>query len=77
MAATTIEAEHTTSAAPEAVWALLADITTWTDWGEWDAARLKTEGSPDSAGVGAVRELRLDRTRSVEKVRRVRAAATP
>lgn len=68
MAHTTIEIDHTTSAAPEAVWALLADIATWTAWGEWDAARLKREDSAGGPGVGAVRELRLQRTRSVERV---------
>lgn len=68
MAHTTIEIEHATSAAPEAVWALLADVTTWTDWGEWDAARLQREDATGGPGVGAVRELRLDRTRSVEQV---------
>ena len=68
MAHTTIEIDHTTSAAPEAVWALLADIATWTAWGEWDAARLKREDPAGGPGVGAVRELRLQRTRSVERV---------
>lgn len=68
MAHTTIEIDHTTIAAPEAVWALLADIATWTAWGEWDAARLKREDPAGGPGVGAVRELRLQRTRSVERV---------
>ncbi len=68
MAATTIDVEHTTSAAPEAVWRLLADITTWSDWGEWDVARLKSGGSVDGEGVGTVRELHVGRNRSVEKL---------
>jgi len=68
MARTTIDTEHTTDASPEAVWALLADVSTWTDWGVWDAARLKREDPSGGPGVGAVRELRVDRTRSVEQV---------
>jgi len=68
MAHATIEIEHTTQASPEAVWALLADVTTWTDWGEWDAARLQREDPGGGPGVGAVRELRLQRTRSIERV---------
>ena len=68
MAPTTIETEHTTAAAPDAVWALLADVTTWTDWGVWDVARLRTADPSGGGGVGAVRELRVERTRSIEKV---------
>ena len=68
MARTTIETDHTTDAAPEAVWALLADVTTWTDWGVWDVARLRSEAPSGGPGVGAVRELRVERTRSIEKV---------
>lgn len=68
MATTTIETEHTTDAAPDAVWALLADVTTWTDWGVWDVARLRSADPSGGPGVGAVRELRVERTRSVEKV---------
>ncbi len=68
MALTTIETEHTTDAAPEAVWALLADVTTWTDWGVWDVARLRSADPSGGPGVGAVRELRVERTRSIEEV---------
>ena len=68
MAITTIETEHTTSASPEAVWAILADVTTWTDWGVWDVARLRSADPSGGPGVGAVRELKVERTRSIEKV---------
>lgn len=68
MASTTIETEHTTDAAPTAVWALLADVTTWTDWGVWDVARLRSADPSGGPGVGAVRELRVERTRSIEKI---------
>ncbi len=68
MAATTIEIEHRAEAEREAVWALLADVSTWADWGEWDSSVLKTAAPDGGPGVGAVRDLRLKRTRSIEQV---------
>jgi uncharacterized protein YndB with AHSA1/START domain len=68
MATREIEASGTTSADPAAVWALLADVSTWTGWGEWDAAGLDREAPAGGEGVGAVRRLRLGRTVSVEEI---------
>lgn len=68
MALTTIQIEHRADAEREAIWALLADVTTWPQWGEWDDARLQSADPDGGPGVGAVRDLRLRRTRSIERV---------
>ena len=68
MALTTIEIQHRADAGPEAIWALLADVDTWSDWGEWDSTRLQKPAPDGGGGVGAVRELHLKRTRSIERV---------
>ena len=48
MARREIGATGTSSASPEAVWALLADITTWSDWGSWDSAVLGNQRGADA-----------------------------
>lgn len=68
MAATTIEIEHRADAEREAIWALLEDVTTWAGWGEWDSAELQQAAPDGGPGVGAIRDLRLKRTRSIERV---------
>lgn len=68
MARREIGATGTSSASPEAVWALLADITTWSDWGSWDSTVLQREAPGGGENVGAVRDLRLGRNRSVEEL---------
>ena len=50
----TIEAVATTSASPAAVWALLADASTWAQWGSW--SKVEVEGGGPQA-PGAVRLL--------------------
>ena len=50
----TIEATERTTAPPEAVWALLADTSTWTRWGSWSEVEVEGGGSQ---GPGAVRRL--------------------
>lgn len=50
----TIEAVETTSAPPAAVWARLADASTWVRWGSWSKAEIEG-GGPQ--GPGAVRVL--------------------
>jgi hypothetical protein len=58
-----IDVSLTTTAAPDAVWKLIADIGTWSDWGRWSSAELEREGSPEAAGVGAIRRFKyLGRT---------------
>ena len=56
MARREIGATGTSSASPEAVWALLADITTWSDWGSWDSTVLQREAPGGGENVGAVRD---------------------
>jgi hypothetical protein len=48
------EARATSSASPEAVWALLADASAWSRWGSW--SRVEVEGGAEH-GPGAVRVL--------------------
>jgi polyketide cyclase/dehydrase/lipid transport protein len=50
----TIEAVATTSGSPGAVWALLADASTWARWGSW--SKVEVEGGGQQ-GPGAVRVL--------------------
>jgi hypothetical protein len=46
------------TATPDAIWALLADIDTWDDWGPWSSTGLERPGSPEPAGIGAVRRFK-------------------
>jgi Polyketide cyclase / dehydrase and lipid transport len=57
-----------TTAPPDAVWKLLADVTTWKDWGPWDRAELERAGTGDPAGVGALRRFRYLRRITREEV---------
>jgi uncharacterized protein YndB with AHSA1/START domain len=50
----TIEAVATTSGSPAAVWALLADASTWVRWGSW--SKVEVEGGGQQ-GRGSVRVL--------------------
>lgn len=45
------------AATPEAVFALLADVTTWSAWGPWVSAGLESTAPDGGGGVGAVRRL--------------------
>lgn len=46
------------SAAPRAVvWGVLADVRSWSDWGDWQATELEREGDPPPDGVGAIRRI--------------------
>lgn len=53
-----INVQAVIKAPPEALWSLLADVTTWPSWGPWLKAELLEEGGPTAEGVGAVRKLR-------------------
>lgn len=64
---------HTTafsSASPDQVWQLLADVSTWTDWAGFDEAHYEREGAPSRHGVGAVRRFRIGLLSSREHVLR-------
>jgi uncharacterized protein YndB with AHSA1/START domain len=52
------EAEGTTSASPEAVWALVSDATRYPQWGPWSAAAYQSPGDSAERGPGAVYWLR-------------------
>jgi hypothetical protein len=56
------------SASPAAVWELLADATSWSDWGAWSSAELVREGTPAPGGVHAVKKLKKFPTTTVEEV---------
>lgn len=53
----TIRAEAWSAAPPPEVFALLADGTSWTDWGDWVGFALEQPGPDGGQGVGAVRAL--------------------
>lgn len=52
-----VRAAATSSAPPAAVFALLADVRTWTRWGAWVRAELESASPDGGGGVGAVRRL--------------------
>jgi uncharacterized protein YndB with AHSA1/START domain len=56
-----VEAEQTTSAAPEAVWDLVSDATRYPEWGPWSAAGYQRPGETSPRGPGAVQWLRSSR----------------
>lgn len=64
----TIDVHATSTAPPEAVWALLADVTTWPDWSDFEEAVVERPGTNAPQGVGALRRLKLGRTRSREEI---------
>src|SRR5688572_25089536 len=47
----------TAAAPPAAVFALLADIDTWSAWGSWIGSGLESPAPDGTGGVGAVRRL--------------------
>ena len=63
-----VDVHAATTASPEAVWRLLADVRTWTEWARFDQATYEREGTPPPHGVGAIRRFRVGRLRSKETV---------
>jgi uncharacterized protein YndB with AHSA1/START domain len=64
----TIHATARSTAPPEKVWALLAEVETWPGWAAFNAAELEQHGSPESEGVGAVRRFQRGRWTTRERV---------
>jgi hypothetical protein len=57
------------AAAPiDVVWARVADITTWSQWGQWDETTRVRDGVPAPDGVGALRRYRRGRRVHTEEV---------
>ncbi|MEZ4237274.1 MAG: SRPBCC family protein [Myxococcota bacterium] len=52
-----IRASGTSAAPPRAVFALLADIDSWSRWGPWRATGLEAPAPGGGGGVGAIRRL--------------------
>jgi hypothetical protein len=62
-------AAHAHSSAPrEAVWTLVADPRTWSDWGAWSSAEILREGAPPPGGLHTIKRLKLFPTSVVEEV---------
>lgn len=57
-----------TSAAADAVYALLRDGASWPEWSPLGSFELVSEGEGEPEGLGAVRLFRTGRTRSYEKI---------
>jgi uncharacterized protein YndB with AHSA1/START domain len=60
MAQLHVEAEATTKASPETVWALVSDATKYPSWGPWIDGHYKKAGEEAARGVGAVQVLRSE-----------------
>jgi hypothetical protein len=61
----TVEAQAHSSASREAVWRLVADVSSWSRWGAWRETGLEREGTPPPDGVGAIRVLKSETRRPV------------
>src|SRR5436190_23282564 len=63
-----IDARATSAAAPDAVWAMLADTSSWPSWSGVDQATRTKDGSPDPEGVGANRLFNTNKVRNEEEI---------
>ena len=53
-----IHATARSEASRDAVWAVLADVDRWSEWGPWKETSFEREGTP-RGGAGAIRLLRM------------------
>jgi hypothetical protein len=51
-----IDVRARSAAAPEDVFALIADGSTWPVWGAWDSFEIEKKGEDGGGGVGAIRK---------------------
>jgi uncharacterized protein YndB with AHSA1/START domain len=58
-----LDAQATSAAPPDKVWALLADVRSWPDWADFDAAEVES-----GEGLGEVRRFRRGRRETRERV---------
>jgi hypothetical protein len=63
-----IEVTAISPAALENVWALIADVTTWSAWGPFDESVLERTGAPEAQGLGSRRRFRRGRYNNTEEV---------
>ena len=57
------------AAAPiDVVWARVADISTWSQWGQWDETARVRDGAPEPDGHRALRRFRRGRRVHTEEV---------
>jgi hypothetical protein len=71
MAQQVIDRTATTTAGPDAVYALLADGSTWPEWSPLGSFELLAPGTPEEGaaeGVGAIRLFTTGRVKSRERV---------
>jgi uncharacterized protein YndB with AHSA1/START domain len=61
----TVRAEATTHATPEALWALLADATSYAKWGPWNDSGW---AHPNAKGRDALRFMKYGRKTTVERI---------
>jgi hypothetical protein len=66
--ANVVEVHADSKASPDAVWQLLADVTTWPSWSSFDETSYEREGDPPPHGLGAIRRLRVKKLHSRENV---------
>ena len=63
-----VEADGVASAEPEVVWDLVADASSYSQWGAWDASGYHDPGDLARDGAGAIRWFRFGRILTVEEV---------
>ena len=63
-----IDAKAHSRASREAVWNVLADAASWSQWGPWTKSELEKDGSPAPGGTGSIKRLQRGGLRLREEV---------